>query len=145
MQEVLLYSLKYALKERFDTEVVIAHDGAKYPDTKPFFVVKQIDNVGSFISKGREAANIKHYFEIVFHANTYYDLLKRQGEIRDYFMFGDVTLCDTQGRPTKESIIFNVLNDIAPYNNELTDKTAEHKVHFDIVTENVKHKMRGTK
>lgn len=145
MQLRLLHSLKSAIEGHFETTTVLAHSGAKYPETNPYFVIKQVSTIPVFISKNRETANVKYYVQVSFYADSYTELVEYQDKIRDYFMFGDLPLSDDNGIFTGDVISFTVMNEVPLYSNELPDESSYHQVHFDLMAEKTKHKSRGTK
>lgn len=145
MQTQLMTSLKVALENHFGMEVVIARDGARYPDVKPYFVIKQINNVPVYVSKQREAINVKHYVQVSLIANSYFEMLAYQDELRDYFLFEEVNVVTDTGLPTDMNIVFTVMNEVSLFNDDASNPIQDNQVHFDIMAENTKHKNRGTK
>lgn len=143
MQLRLLYSLKKAIEDRFLGTTIIARDGAKYPKTKPYFVIKQMNNLSDYLTKQRETVTVHHHLQLSYYAETYEDMVIMQDAIRDYFMFEEVALLNVDLSETGKSMLFSITNEIPMLSGELEKTSNDHRVHFDIKVVSTHHKNRG--
>lgn len=116
--------------------VVWIYDGVKLPDeaAKPFMTIEQMQNNNAVLSKGREAVETIHRFQIGLFAKTASERATLQTKVKRHLLFDNIPLIDL-GQPTRLIVGFfnpRVTGEV-PIGADSTDaRNTYHRVYFDV-------------
>lgn len=116
--------------------VVWIYDGVKLPDeaAKPFMTIEQMQNNNAVLSKGREAVETIHRFQIGLFAKTASERATLQTKVKRHLLFDNIPLIDL-GQPTRPIVGFfnpHVTGEV-PIGADSTDaRNTYHRVYFDV-------------
>jgi len=131
------------LRERFpDAQVDLKFDGYEMPATRPLILVEQMQNNIEINVKQREAVEIIYRYQIgLFCANSV-DLSIKQERLQGVFNFDSFPFYDTLQSPANQRGYFLCnLTDIVPMpNDDLTKKSNNHRVYFDVEIKSTKRR-----
>lgn len=136
MQYNLQHSLRTDLAAFMGVPVVWIYDGVKLLDeaAKPFMTIEQMQNNNEVLSKGREAVETIHRFQIGLFAKTASERATLQTKVKRHLLFDKIPLIDLD-QPTRPIVgYFNTnLTGEVPIGADSTDaRNTYHRIYFDI-------------
>lgn len=136
MQLNLQHSLRTDLAEFMGVQVVWIFDGVALPNeaAKPFMTIEQMQNNNAILTKGREAVETIHRFQIGLFAKSASERATLQAKVKRHLLFDKIPLIDLD-QPTKPVVgYFNTdLSGEVPIGADSTDaRNTYHRVYFDI-------------
>ena len=136
MQLNLQHSLRTDLAAFMGVTVVWIFDGVKLPDetAKPYMTIEQMQNNNEVLSKGREAVETIHRFQIGLFAKSASERATLQTKVKRHLLFDEIPLIDLTQTPAKVSGFFHTdLTGEVPISAESVDaKNTYHRVYFDV-------------
>lgn len=146
MQMALAYSLSRLIEDEIGFPALIIYDGIKLPSEKPFATIRQLANVSTGISKGREAVSTNYGFRISLFCETSAQRMEVQERLRDVFLFEENIPLFNSGTfsPSGRTFSVTVDGEVPLEQEDISDETRTHQLHFDISIENIRHKNRGS-
>jgi len=140
----LQHSLRTHLASVMDVQVVWIYDGVKLPDeaAKPFMTIEQMQNNNAVLSKGREAVETIHRFQIGLFAKSASERATLQATVKRHLLFDKIPLIDLTQSPAVVSGFFHTdLTGEVPIGADSTDaRNTYHRVYFDVEVPTVTHR-----
>lgn len=136
MQLNLQHSLRTHLLAVMGMPVIWVYDGVKLPDesAKPYMTIEQMQNNDEGSTKGREAVETIHRFQLGLFAKTATDRSRLQNAVSRTLRFDDINLIDVDKSTTDVVGFFNTkLTGVVPISAEnISDRGSYHRVYFDV-------------
>ena len=136
MQLNLQHSLRTDLAAFMGVPVVWIFDGVKLPDEtdKPFMTIEQMQNDNAILSKGREAVETIHRFQIGLFAKSASERATLQTKVKRHLLFDKIPLIDLTQSPAVASGYFNTdLTGEVPIGADSSDaRNTYHRIYFDV-------------
>lgn len=117
-------------------QVVWIFDGVKLPgeSDKPYMTIEQMQNNDVGYTKGREAIETIHRFQLGLFAKTTTDRSRMQNAVTKTLRFDRINLIDVEKSTTDVVGFFDVkLSAVVPMSAESVDaRSTYHRVYFDV-------------
>lgn len=142
-QHGLNRSLILHLREIFpEAQVDLKFDGYQMPEVRPLILIEPMQNNYEILAKQREAIGAIYRYQIGLYDKNSVNLSINQERLQDVFNFDRFAFYDTLQSPSPVTGYFLCeLTDIVPMpNDDLTKKSDNHKVYFDIEIQTEKYK-----
>lgn len=142
-QHGLNRSLILHLRDKFpDVQVDLKFDGYTMPKTRPLIIIETMQNNNEAISKQREAMQTIYRYQIGLYDVNSVQLSINQERLQDVFNFDSFPYYDTLNDPNTQagSFLCNLTAIVPMPNDDISKRTNNHRVYFDIEIENIKRR-----
>lgn len=140
LQLNLQHSLRTHLAAVMAMPVIWIFDGVKLPDesAKPYMTIEQMQNNDEGSTKGREAVETIHRFQLGLFAKSATERARLQNAVSRTLRFDDINLIDVDKSTTDVVGFFNTkLTGVVPISAESVDaRSTYHRVYFDVEIRN---------
>jgi len=136
-------SLILHLRDKFpEAQVNLKYDGYEMSDKRPLILIETMLNSNEFISKQREANQITYRYQIGLFDSNSAQLSINQERLADVFNYDKFPYYDTIQSPAVLTGYFlcNLTAVVPMPNDDLTKRSNNHRVYFDIEIENIKRR-----
>lgn len=137
----IAYSLRTFIEEETGINSIMYYNGIDLPDELPFVMVRSVLSPHTYLSKGRETVLTDFNFEISLYDVSLSELKRNQDLLRRIFFFEEFLYFNSEGERVKGVKFTTILrndNHVSP--EDITDKTRQHRVYFEITVEGAHHK-----
>lgn len=144
-QHGLNRSIVIHLREVFpEAQVDLKFDGYQMPEARPLILIEPMQNNYEILAKQREAIGAIYRYQIGLYDKNSVELSIKQERLQDIFNFDKFAFYDTLKSPAELAGYFYCeLTSVVPMpNDDLTKKSNNHRVYFDVEIQDTKRKRR---